>query len=272
MPVKLILRCPANNCRKKFQSDTWRLRHIRTHHPEHAEPGLKTSHARVVPIAQRRRRPVRPREFNANKDPVEDPDALPYIEHLNERESTPPPQPYTETFPKAGAPLLDYLPQQGESDADGCLEDNLTNNPYYPFATREEYNYVRCGIKKKGMKTYYDTVLKEENTSLRFPSFKNGTGVQRLVAAMPDDKALGEWESHTLTDMLWNDDHPQPIKYMSRDIIKCMRWLMRQPAYADDLTYAPQRCFNGEGKRLYGEMHTADWWWQEQVSKDPRPD
>ena len=44
------------------------------------------------------------------------------------------------------------------------------------------------------MKTYYDDVLKEQNTGLHYPSFKNGDGVKRLVAAMPDDKALGEWE------------------------------------------------------------------------------
>jgi hypothetical protein len=111
------------------------------------------------------------------------------------------------------------------------------------------------------MKMYDNNVLKQEDTALHFVSFRNGDGVQKFVASMPDDQALGEWDLHILEDMRCNDNHQWPIKYRSQDIIKSMRWLMRQPAYAEHLIYAPQRCVNSDTspKRLYTEMHTADW-------------
>ena len=41
------------------------------------------------------------------------------------------------------------------------------------------------------MKTYYDHVRKDDNTALHFPSFKNRDGIQKLMASMTDNLALG---------------------------------------------------------------------------------
>jgi hypothetical protein len=81
-------------------------------------------------------------------------------------------------------------------------------------------------MKQNGIKKYYHNMLKEENTTLHLPSFKNEDGVQNLVASMPDDQVLGEWELHTLEDMRGNGNHQYPMKYWSRDIIQSLRWLM----------------------------------------------
>jgi hypothetical protein len=74
-------------------------------------------------------------------------------------------------------------------------------------------------MKKKSMKTYYDNMLKRENTTLHFPSFKNRDAVEKLMAGMLDDEALREWELHTLEDMGWNDNNQRPINYCSHDIV-----------------------------------------------------
>jgi len=72
--------------------------------------------------------------------------------------------------------------------------------------------------------------------------------------------------------MRWNDHHQRPIQYWSWDIIKSMRRLMRQPAYAKHLIFAPQRCLNSDGppKRIYTKTHTADWCWETQERRDTR--
>jgi len=116
-------------------------------------------------------------------------------------------------YPGARDCLCDYIAELSERDAQSCLVTKLQNNAYYPFATCGKYKYIQCGIKKKGLKTYYDNVLQEENTTLRFPSFRQVDGVQKVLPGTPDDQVVGEWEPNTLEDIRSNDNHRCSIIY-----------------------------------------------------------
>jgi len=61
------------------------------------------------------------------------------------------------------------------------------------------------------------------------------------------------------------EDGQRSLPFFYRDVLGCVRYLLRQIAYRDDLGNAPWREYDPSGQRIYAEMHTADWWWDLQV-------
>jgi hypothetical protein len=155
MPEKTPSCCPGFSCRKKFTSDSLRSTHIKLHHPEQFQ--VVSQKNLTIHSMPRRIEPAQRREFNANKYTVKDFDAFRYLEHVEtiaDMVSQPlPPVRRTDIYPGAGAPLINYLGEQCERNAQGCLETKLQNNPNYPSAMGDDYGYIQCGIKQTGMKT-----------------------------------------------------------------------------------------------------------------------
>jgi len=61
------------------------------------------------------------------------------------------------------------------------------------------------------------------------------------------------------------EDGQRTLLIFYRDVLECVRYLLHQIAYPDDLIYTPQREYDPTGHRIYGEIHTADWWCDVQV-------
>jgi hypothetical protein len=96
------------------------------------------------------------------------------------------------TYPRTSSLLCDYIAEEWKPNAQGCLMSNVQYNPNSQFVTSEEYKYIQSWIEKIGTKTYYDNMLKEDYTTLCFPSFKNGDSVHKVVASMPRNSQMEE--------------------------------------------------------------------------------
>lgn len=70
-------------------------------------------------------------------------------------------------------------------------------------------------------------------------------------------------------DELGDDGQPrvENLELWKRDPIDCIKELMGNPAFKENMKYEPYRVYsteNGEN-RCWDEMATGDWWWNMQV-------
>jgi hypothetical protein len=59
---------------------------------------------------------------------------------------------------------------------------------------------------------------------------------------------------------LHDDDYTRSF---SCNPVECIEFLMEHPAFREHMLYAPAKKFNDAEKRIYSEMLSSDWWWNE---------
>jgi len=55
------------------------------------------------------------------------------------------------------------------------------------------------------------------------------------------------------------EDNQRILPFFSRNILDCVRYLLRHIANRDDFDSSPCSEYDQDGPRIFSEMHTADW-------------
>ena len=284
--------CPV--CLKPYNSHFWLDKHIDDAHPRyHVQletnelPKPRPNPLPVSTVSVTKGYAEDPRcnpstdascGFHANYDEVDDPAGLLPLASSGPGDDTLiatgepyfDARPVTERYPEAGR-AVPYVPTP-EDHHDSIRHLNFVVDPLYPFESEEEYNFAEL-VTLQGLSAgVIDNMLKG-NYGLKdslCSSLKSNYHLRQKIDRMEDGLGHGSWKKSKLS-MAWNDQHPDNIPFWHRDVIECAKWLLRQPAYEDHLTYAPIRSFNDAGQRVYDEMHTGEWWWEKQVVFNPFP-
>jgi hypothetical protein len=59
-----------------------------------------------------------------------------------------------------------------------------------------------------------------------------------------------------------DDDY---TRFFYRNPVECIEFLMQQPAFREHISYAPAKEFNDAEERIYSEVKSREWWWNEPV-------
>ena len=258
--------CPQ--CFKKFKLNTWLQKHASKAHPEYEKE---------IDLKKRRRDSTedvqKPSKHRVQSSPYAvfqnhdsdnpllfDCDVIVADTPLESSDSQSDDFSSSLTYPNAGLPCA-YVPQVGEYITS-------SNDPYYPFANEEEYNFAELTT-TKGLAGSVVQALLKGNCGLKDDlknSLQSNYHLRKKIDQMEDGLGVDSWKKSRLENIAWNQQHgKEPIELWHRDIIECAKWLLRQPAYAEHLSFAPQQQFDERGGRVYSKMYTADWWWEWQV-------
>ena len=134
---------------------------------------------------------------------------------------------------------------------------NILENPWSPFRNATEFKLARFFVNANVSWENIETFMK---ASLAPPEvhFTSSFVLRALLNSMDNSLGPETWKAADVTLSGAN------VPFFYRNPLACVEYLMWQRAYQSDIVFAPERLYEGN-ERQYGELHTADWWWETQV-------
>jgi hypothetical protein len=166
--------------------------------------------------------------------------------------------------PAQGRPLSQQtIPGAGRilGDVAGYAELNqaMMDDPWSPFSSETDFNLASWFVRSKVAKSRIDDYFAKDLGGGDAGSFRSTFTLRKCLEVLDPFGGYLAWTEAGL------DDGKHATVFYYRNVIDCVRYLIRQVAYRPDMVYAPIREYDSSGDRLYSEMHTADWWWETQV-------
>jgi len=156
-----------------------------------------------------------------------------------------------------------HFPGAGEAIADvGGFAQEISNpcdDPWAPFPSGQGFRLASwllvSKVPKSRINEYFLSGL-GNSESVGYGSMH--TLEKHLQELDPYTRYLQWFEGQV-------EDGKRTLSFLYRNVLDCVRYLLRQIAYRDDLFYMPRREYDHTEQRVYAEMDTADWWREIQV-------
>mgnify|MGYP003546515083 FL=1 len=93
--------------------------------------------------------------------------------------------------------------------------------------------------------------------------FTSAHTMNKLLDGLDPEMGLKSWTSKAVAHTGYGN-----INFFWRDLEQCIRHIFKQPAHEPYMAYMPVKEWDAPDRkyRTFTEMHTAQWWWEAQVS------
>jgi len=149
-----------------------------------------------------------------------------------------------EDYPGAGEAIAEVTEYKEE-----CRD--LCDNRRVPLASAQGFQLASWFIESKVSKTRINDDLSNgigKSTSVGYSSMHT---LENLLRHLDPYSPYLQWlEGHVA-------DGQRTLPFFYRNVLDCVRYLLRQIVYPDDLVYAPHCEYDQSGQKVYAEMHTA---------------
>ena len=139
------------------------------------------------------------------------------------------------------------------------LNQTMLEEPWSPFASDRDFYLASWFMQSKVAKTRIDDYFGKGLGGMERRSFRSAYSLEKQLETPDQFRDYLSWTEAA------REGGEQSTTFYYRNIVSCVRYLIRQVAYKKHMVYAPIRVYDSNGDQLYSEMPTSDWWWETQV-------